>query len=301
MILGGANVAQRSFLQYSRTQEGEADQAAMKLLEATGQSSRGLLEFFNVLGDQDLLSARYQDPYVRTHPLTRDRIEAIKIVVDHSRYADRPEPAVFEDMHRRMKAKLKAFLDPPAQTLREYPQTNVSIEARYARAIAYYRQPDLALALPTIDALIQDEPGNPYFHELRGQMLFESGRVAESLGSYEMSVRLKPDSYLLRVGLAQAQLEVSDDALLDPAIANLRMALKYNAESPFLWRQLAIAYGRKGDMGMSSLAMAEEAFYRGKRADARYHAERAEKLLPRDSPAQLRADDILRATEKNKD
>ena len=300
IALGGQQIGLRSFLQYSRTQEAAADQAAMTFLDATGQSSRGLQEFLGFLGGQELLSPKRQDPYLRTHPLTRERIAALDAHVDRSPHSKAPVPSELQKLHARMRAKLYAFLEPFAYTMRRYKETDQSLPARYARAIAHYRRPDLDIALPLIDAVIAERPEDPYFHELKGQMLFENGRPAEALQPYETAVRLMPASGLLRRGLAQAQLELNDPKLLRPAILNLRAALRESEDTPFVWRQLAIAYGRQGDMGMSSLALAEEALLTGERAAAAHHAGRAEKLLPRGTPGWLKSQDILQAARKKK-
>ncbi len=260
-----------------------------------------MLEFLQSLADQELLSARHQDPYLLTHPLTRDRISAIENHVANSSYSDKPIPPVFTEMFDRMRAKLQAFLNPPARTLRQYKEDDTSVSARYARAVAYYRIPELDKALPLIDGLIAEEPQNPFFYELKGQMLFENARVAEALEPYRMAAKLVPRSSLIRVQLARVELESNDPALLDDAIENLRWAVKTEPDVPTIWRNLAIAYGRKGDMANSALAMAEEAYYRGKKPDARFHAGKAKDLFPAGSPGALRADDILAATAKKDD
>lgn len=301
VIAGGQSAGVASFLHYSRTQEGAADAAATRFLDASGQSAKGLLEFLQTLSDQELLSARDQDPYLRTHPLTRERILALEDHISRSPYSNRPAPDQFDEMHDRMKAKLQAFLEPSARTLRRYSEADQSLSARYARAIAYYRKPDLDKALPIIDALIAERPEDPYFHEMKGQMLFENARADEALEPYETAARLLPYSSLIRLQLARIQLEIDDPALIDPAIENLRMAEQQEPRSASIWRSLAIAYGRKGDMGMNALAMAESAYFRGNETEARYHATRAKDTLPAGSPAVLQAEDILKAIEKKKD
>ncbi|MCG8507646.1 MAG: M48 family metalloprotease [Rhodospirillales bacterium] len=298
VIAGGQGLGQSTFLHYSRTQEGAADSAAMRYLDATGQSARGLLAFLEGLADQELLSTRHQAPYLRTHPLTRDRIRALQDHVARSQFSDKPYPERYLDMHARMRAKLKAFIDPPSRTLRLYKETDQSIAARYARAIAYYRRPDLDKALPIIESLIAEHPHDPFFLELKGQILFENGRGDEALAPYQAAVRLVPSAPLLRLQLARVQLERNNPVYLDPAIENLRAALQKEPRSVSIWRNLAIGYGRQGNMGMSALALAEEAYIRGKKPEARHHAAKAKKLLPSGSPGALQADDILRATEK---
>lgn len=297
IIAGGQQTGVRSFLQYTRTQEGAADAAGMRFLDATGQSAVGMLSFFDLLVDQELLSASRQDPYYRSHPLTRRRIDALKAHIARSEYSDKPQNPEFIRMYGRMVAKLKAFLDPPARTLRAYRDNPDSLVSRYARAIAYYRRPELDKALPLIDGLISDYPGDPYFNELKGQMLFENGRIGESMPYYEKAVLLKPDSGLLRRELAQVQIELGDQSYLQPAIDNLLVAVAQDRTDGFSWKQLAIAYGRLGRIGESSLALAEVALLRNKPKEAKYHAGKAERLFAQGTPEWLQAQDILSAIE----
>ena len=300
IALGATEAGRRSFLKYSRTQEAAADQAALRVLDDTGNSSRGFLEFLEILGENELLSYRHQDPYVRTHPLSRNRILAISDHVSRSPYSDTPPPEKILASYRLLKTKLRAFIEPTSATFRLYKESDLSIAARYARAIAYYRVPDLKRALPIIDGLIAEHPHNPYFLELKGQMLFENGRVKESLQPYQASVRLIPDQPLLLRALARVQIELNDPAYLERAILNLRAALYREPRSPSSWRDLAIAYGRLGRMGQSSLAMAEESLLKDDLGAASYHATRAEKLLAEGTPGWLQSQDILNATKKAK-
>jgi predicted Zn-dependent protease len=297
-IVGGQSVGLRSFLQFSRTQESAADHAGLKYLDDNGWSAQGLLEFLTILQDQDLLSTDRQDPYMRTHPLTRERFAAVEAHVANSPFTKKAFPKEFIVRHERMRAKLIAFMDTPGTTLRRYPESDTGLEARYARAIAHYRKLDLDKAHVLVDQLIAENPGDPYFHELKGQMLFEHGRGAEALGPYETAVKLLPSSPLLRADLAKVQLERGDPAYLDQAIANLQMALSHDPESPFNWRQLAIAHGRKGDEAMSAVALGEEALLQGKPDIAKFQAGKAERLLPHGSRGWLQAQDIRQAAEE---
>ncbi|MBI3512887.1 MAG: M48 family peptidase, partial [Proteobacteria bacterium] len=240
---------------------------------------------------KEVLSAIQQDPYLRTHPMTSERIDFLRNQVARSRYSDVPVPPELEKLHRRMRAKLAAFIDPPGRTLEIWPASDTSTDARYARAIASYRIPDLKAALPLIDGLIQEFPKDPYFHELRGQMLFENGRVAEALPSYREAVALLPNAALIRIDLAHIQIEMNDPALLADAESNLTTAARTEPELPDLWRQLAIAYGRGGQIGMAAMALAEQALLEGRRLDARDQARRAMRLLPTGSPGWLKAQD----------
>ncbi len=293
IILGGQAVGTRNFLHYSRTQEGAADVAAMKFLEATKQSSKGLREFFEILGDQEFKSAARQDPYYQSHPLTRERILAVEEFISKSAYSNVPESADFVSRHSRMKAKLRAFLDSPTYTFRRYGKADTSVESRYARAIAYYRQADIDNALPLIDGLIAEQPDDPYFHELKGQILFENGHNVEAIPEYRKASALDADSALLHAELARVLIEANDPALLGEAIENLITALSQDRTDGSSWRQLAIAYGRQDKTAESSLALGEEALLQGNAQNALYHGGRAEKLLPEGSRGWLHAQDIL--------
>ncbi|MEO5337280.1 MAG: M48 family metalloprotease [Magnetospirillum sp. WYHS-4] len=297
-ILGGQSAGMRSFFQYSRTQESSADHAGMKFLDDNGWSAVGLQEFFRVLEGQDLLSTDRQDPYMRTHPLTRERIDRVAEHIQKSPFTKAAFPKDFDVRHRRMRAKLVAFMETPGTALRLYKETDNSLESRYARTVAYYRKLELDKAHQMIDGLIAENPGDPYFHELKGQMLFEKGQVAESLAPYRMAVKLMPSSPLLRADLAKVQLELEDPKQLDEAIANLQMALSFDKDDPSNWRRLAIAYGRKGDEGMSALALGEEALLQNKPDIAKFQAVKAEKLLPHGSRAWLQAQDVLQAADE---
>jgi len=292
IALGGQDVAVRNLLTYSRMEESSADQAAVKYLDSTHQSAKGLLEFFEVLGDQELLITTRQDPYVRTHPLTRDRVNFIRDYVSRSPYSASPSRPEFAEMHRRMRAKLFAFLEAPSRTLLRYKENDQAIEARYARAIAYYRKPDMDKALPLIDGLIAERPNDPYFYELKGQMLFENGRGAQAIAPYRKSVELLPDNALLRVGLAQALIEQEDPAMLTEAQQLLSLATHQEPQNLTAWRLMSVAYGREGDEGMAAYAMAEQALLERRDTDAAFLAGKAERLLPKTGTVWLRIQDI---------
>lgn len=292
ILSGGMGAATSQFLHFSRGQEAGADQAGLSYLDATHTSARGFLEFLEILQGQDLLPSSRQDAYLRTHPLTRDRVEFVRQFVNKSPYSDAPfSPEITRDFHR-MQAKLVGFMEPFRNVMKFYPRGDTSVDARYAHAIAYYRRDDLERALPLVDGLIREEPANAYFHELRGQMLFEHGRLAESLPSYKESVRLQPQSVLLRIGLARVQLETVDPAQNRPAMENLLYAVGQERDNPHVWQLLAVGYGREKSYGMSALSLAERAITIGDKETAIQQARRAQKLLPKGSRGWVRAQDI---------
>jgi predicted Zn-dependent protease len=200
-----------------------------------------------------------------------------------------------------MTAKLKAYLNEPGITLRQYPPSDQAFEARYARAIAYHRMAKIPEALASVDDLLASHPNDPYLLELKAQMLFENGRPKEALPLYRRAVELLPEAPLLRVDLARVQLSLDDPAYLNDAINNLRLSLSREPNRPFAWRQLAVALGRKGEMGESALALAEEEMLLGKKDKAKFNAGKAQRLLPTGSPGWIRAEDILRSIEQGED
>ena len=296
-LLGAQGVAERALMQYSVTQEAAADHAAMTFLDASGQSARGLLQFFQKLQGEEMLAGIREDPYLRTHPLTAQRIDYVRNHVEHSRFSNVPDSQANIDLLKRIKAKLDAFISSPSSTLAAYPEKDQSVLARYARAIAYYRIPKLDKALPTIDGLIRDYPNDPYFRELKGQMLFENGRVADAVQPYEEAVRLAPAAPLLRISLAQAYIESNDPKTTKRAIAYLNDALRTEDKEAQAWHLLATAYGRDNQIGLAALALAEEGLASGKKKDAQQQALRAKALLPKNSAGYNRAENIHREAE----
>lgn len=298
VMAGGQQVAERTYLHFSRTQESQADQAAATFLNRSGESAEGLLSFLKLLGQDQAVLVGHQDPYLLTHPLSEQRVEALEDRVNRSPYKDRPWPPTYVERFRRMQAKLVGFLEPLGAVLRKYPATDQSLPARYARAIAYYRVPELDKALPLMDELLKERPNDPYFHELKGQMLYENGRVAESVPSYQTAVKELPNEPLLRYELGQAQLGTEDPALVKAAILNLEESTRQDPDDPGAWYQLSVGYGRSGNIPMAHLAAAEQALRSGRLKDARMQAERARGQLPFGSPAALRADDIASAARR---
>ncbi len=295
---GGTSLAERSLLQFSRTQESQADQAAVTFLDRTGTTSIGLVEFLKVLGDQEALLIGRQDPYVRTHPVSRERIDALNSRVNQSPFISKQPSPQLDVLLARVRAKLIGFLEPLGTTLRHFPESDGSAASRYARAIAYYRVPNLDRALPLMDTLLAEAPNDPYYLEMKAQMLFENGRALEAVPLLEKAVSLAPNEGLIRLALGQAQVSVDDPALVKPAIANLETAARDDPNNSSVWYHLAVAYGRDGNLGMADLASAERAMRQGQMGDARQLANRARGRLPTGSAAALRAEDIAATAER---
>ncbi|MDP2700116.1 M48 family metalloprotease [Thalassospira sp.] len=296
-VIGGQNVATRNFLAYSRTQESSADQAGVKFLTESGITSRGLMEFMDTLAGQELLSTDRQDPYLRSHPLTRERLDFLENYVATSPLKDNKVDPVLYERHDRMRAKLYAFTNNLQRTLRIYPETDTSISGRYARAIGYYRDSQIDEAIPLMDSLIAEEPENPYFYELKGQTLLEFGRAKDALEPLRKASEYSKGAPLIRLLLAHAGVESNDDSLIPEARENLLGVLSRERDNASAWRLRAIAESRLGNQGEASLSQAEYSLLTGDRSAARYHAVQADKAVESGTAAWQRVQDILRATE----
>jgi predicted Zn-dependent protease len=293
IIAGGQQAAQSSILQFSRTQESAADQAAVTSLDRAGTSPEGLVGFLRILGDQEKFVPEARDPYLRTHPITRERVAALQTRVTESRLKDKKDPPEQVAALERMRGKLVGYFEGRDTVLMKYPVSDTSVPARYARAHAYYKVGDLPKGLAEIDALLAANANDAYFNEFKGQMLFEHGRIKEARAPTESAVRLAPHEPLLRVALAMVLIADENPGDTRSAIGHLEEAIRREPQYSMAWQQLAIAYGRDGQLGQSAMASAERFLLEGNARDARGQAERAQRMLPTGSPSWLRAQDII--------
>ena len=293
LLMGTQSVAQREILAYSRTQESSADQAGAKFLNATGQSPAGMMKVFDRFADQEALSGYRQDPFVRSHPLSRERISALQDIVDRSKFKDRADSPTELADYALMRAKLRGFIETPEVVLRIYPVSDRSAPARYARAAAYFRAADLDRSIPEIDSLIAERPNYAYFWELKGQIYMESSRPKDSIGPYRKAVELAPDEPLIRASLGAALLATEDASLIPEAKKHLKLALKDEPDNGMAWYYLSLAYGQTGEDGLAALATAERYFALQAYAPAASFAQRALPKLKEGSDDWQRANDIL--------
>ncbi|MFZ3252381.1 MAG: tetratricopeptide repeat protein, partial [Pseudolabrys sp.] len=231
--------------------------------------------------------------YMQTHPMPADRVAALETLARQSPYWDRKDPPELQLRHDMMRAKLSGFLERADTVARRFPSGDHSLPARYARAISTYRNSDLRQALVQIDGLIQAQPNNPYFYELKGQALLEGGRPAEAVAPLRQAVQLSHSNPLIEILLAQALNATNNPKLAEEAVGLLRTAIVREPEAPEAYSQLAMAYGRKGDLANADLASAQAAFNRGDLKTARQLATRAKTRLRIGSPAWVQADDIV--------
>jgi predicted Zn-dependent protease len=292
--IAGQSMALRELFSFTRTQENAADLAAVTLLNRLNWPLGGLLQLMERLQGQELMLSERQDPYLRTHPLTRDRIEFLRGQIERSG-SDGALPRELGQRFAMVRAKLYGFLESGAAIQRAYPPTDTSEPARYARAIQSFRAGRIDEAVAEIDRLIASHPASPWLNEVKGQFLLEgSGRAREAVPAYREAVRLAPSEPLVRAGLARALLALDEPAQLRAAAAEAEAALRLDPSLGMAWNTLGLARGRLGEEGLAALALAEEAALAGDLLTQRQMAARAERLLPA-GPSRLRAQDLANA------
>ena len=294
-IAGPQEMIRRTLISYVRQQEENADRAGVKFLTATGQSAKGMYETFRRFSNEGLFAARDADPYLQSHPMPAERVAALEELARSSPYWDKKDDPALQLRHDMVRAKVSAFMERPDTVYRHYPPSNDSLPARYAHAIATYLHGDLRSALAQIDGLIQVQPSNPYFHELRGQALLEGGKPAEAIAPLRKALQLSNSAPLIEMLLGQALVATDNKAYTEEAIAILRAAVARETEAPLGYSQLAMAYGRKGDFAQADLASAQAAFLRGDNKTARELASRAKTRFAIGTPGWVKADDIVSA------
>ncbi len=288
---GSQSAINRSLLAYRRTEERAADRAALAYLNKTGQSAKGMLSVFKRFADRMLFAKRGSDPYLFTHPLPDERMTSLTRGARKSRFFNKKAPAGLRARHQMMRAKLAGFTT-PRRVARVYRNATASMAARYAHAIAAYRLRRTKKALTDIDALIRLQPKNPYFHELKGQILLETGKPGAALAPLQRAVALAPKAPLIRVMLGHALVETGGRGNLRKAVSHLKRATQRDKNATIGFRHLATAYARLGDRARADLATAQGYFHDGRYGDARRHAKRARSNLKRGSPEWLAANDI---------
>lgn len=292
IMAAGQRAALGQFLAFSRTQESSADSAATTYLSKAGSSGKGLLDMYGKFQNREYRLAVYaKDSYDRTHPLSRERIATLESKLKSDPAWSRPPDAKLEARFQRVKAKLQGFVN-PKQAVTKYPESDLSVPGHYARAYAYHvgGYPDKALS--EADALLAADPKDPYFLELKGQILLESGRPAEAIEPLREATRLSGDSPLIAAMLGHALIATEKRDNFPEAKQVLRSAVARDNDNPFAWYQLGIIYQRDGDTSRAALATAERNNLEGNPKLALANAQMAMKGIPAGSPDYLRAQDI---------
>lgn len=302
IMAAGQQAAMGRFLAFSRVQESTADASAVKFLNTAGITGKGMLSFFKTLQQQEY---RYGlaniDPFMQTHPLSGDRIQTLTAdIVAAPAYAAPPDPAL-QERFLRVKAKLSGYVNPAPRTLAAYPETDRSIYAHYARAYAWHKSgyPDKADA--EADALVRAAPHDPYFLEIKGQILLEAGKPKEALAPLREATALSRNNALIATTFGHALIASDDPANFPEAIRVLRAAVARDDENPFAWYQLGTVYERTGDNARAALATAERASMTGDSRTAAYSARMAMAGIPPNTPDWIRAQDIAMTAQNDMD
>ena len=293
IMMAGQRAAMGRFLAFTRTQESSADSAGAKYLAAAGISGKGSIEFFKTLQNQEyrLTAELPEDSYDRTHPLSSERIAALLNVYQKDPAWNRPTDPELELRFQRVKAKLIGFINPRLATSR-YPESDRSVPAHYARAYAYHVGAYPEKALSEAEALLKTNPGDPFFLELKGQILLESGKPAEAIAPLREATARAGDQPLIAAMLGHARVATEKPENLVEAKSVLKAAVNRDNQNPFAWYQLGLIYGREGDLARAALATAERNNLEGNPKQALASAEMALKGIPQGSPDYLRAQDI---------
>ncbi|MCB2063933.1 MAG: M48 family metalloprotease [Novosphingobium sp.] len=300
VLMAGQQAAMGKFLAYNRSQEASADAAGAQYLSAAGISGRGSIEFFKKLQNLEFrygYQPREGDEFARTHPMTGDRIATLQDTYEKDPAWNRPSEPALEQRFARAKAKLFGYLGLPTDTLRIYPESDGSIPARYARAYAWHKEARLEKAIDEADALLRAEPENPYFLELKGQILLEAGKPAEAIPALRRATSLTGNEPLIATLFGHALIASEDRANFTEAERVLKAAVARDRRNPFAWYQLGVVYAANGDMARAKLASAEQQALSGAMAQALHSAKSAEVALPQGSPDWLRAQDIALAAQ----
>jgi len=297
LAMGVSSAAQRSFLSHTRAEESSADRAAVSYMVRAGIDPQAMVDVMEIFRGQEALNVNRQDPYVLTHPLSRERVRALKGLAAGFKGRATPPSASDAYWYARMRAKLGGWLQNPSYTLRRVKSSDKSEIALLTRAVAYHRMPKTKDALANMNALVAKKPNDPYYQELRGQILLESRQFNAAVSAYKRAVALAPKHALIQAGYGRALLAAGRTK---EALRTLKAARARDFRNPSMLRDLAQAYAQTGNPGMASVATAERYALLGRLKDAEIHAKRAEGLLPRGSSGWLRAQDILVAAKRVK-
>ena len=294
VMFGGNAVITRGILSERRSQESAADQAGISFLNITHQSGRGMLEVFERFRQQEYISEQQMDPFNRTHPVATDRLAQLRDKVEKSPYANVKDDPALQLRHDLMRAKIAGFLDQPRNIANSYPASDKSLAARYARAIAANCSGKCDTAMPQVDALISEMPQNPYFHELKGDLLYAAGKPRDAVAHLRKGLTLVSSySPMMEVNLAQAMLGSEDPTVLDDALNKLRKASVNEEDNSTAFHLMAQVYNKKKMEPLAMISTARALFIEGNFKQATIFAKRAQVGLKQGTPEWIRAEDII--------
>lgn len=301
IVMGGGEAARRSLMGYQRSEETTADRSAITYLEATGQSAKGMLKTFQRFQSALSLSGARVDPYRISHPMPRERIANLQALAEQSKYFNVEDSPTLQQRHDMMRAKIAVYTEGQSAASRLFRKASGGLASQYGDAMATYLYGNLRSAQTKVDALVKANPKNPYFQELRGDVLMKANRPAEAAEAYRTAVRLDPvKSGILKIALGQALIATGKPEALKQAVDEINIGLERDRENSMGYRHLAQAYGQLGEIPEAELASAEGNFYSGNYQEAKIFAARAQAKMKRGSPGWVRAQDIINFRIPNK-
>ena len=294
LAAGGTEVARRGLLGYQRSEEATADRSAIGYLEATGQSAKGMLTTFQHFQSALSLSGAKVDPYQVSHPMPRDRIANLEQLAKNSPYYDRLDPEALQTRHDMMRAKIAVYTKGQAAASRLFRKAPNGLAAQYGDAQATFLFGNPKAALKKADALLKAQPNNPYFHELRGDILLRANKPAEAAQAFARAVKLDPaKSGILPIAYGQALIATGKPAEIKQAVSEIKRGLTRDKENFNGYAYLAQAYNQLGQVADAELATAEGYYYSGNYQQAKIFAMRAQQKMKRGAPGWVRAQDIV--------
>ena len=293
ILAAGQQAAMGKFLAFTRAQEGIADASGSRYLSKAGITGKGSIGFFKKLQNFEFrLGIPQEDSYGRTHPLSGERISVLEDAYKADPSWNAALNPKWENDFKRVKAKLLGYLADPTATLRDYPETDKSVAGQYARAYAWHKAAYPQKALTEASALVKSAPDDPYFLELYGQILLESGQPKDAIEPLRKAVSLTGNQPLIAAIFGHALIATEDKTNLDEAAKVLRSSVTKDNENPFAWYQLGGVYEQQGDTPRAALASAERYLMEGQPQLALPNAQNAMAGLTEYSPDWIRAQDI---------
>ncbi len=281
----------QSSLNFTRANEQEADRVGFRILEKSGFDPEGMPAFFGRM----LRATRFSDTaapsYLRTHPLTTDRIADMENRAQNLPYHQVPDSIEFQ----LMRAKLKAAQDSPQESvvffedsLRERKYLSEAA-SRYGLVAALIRAKAYPRAGKELQALRKAVPANAAVDVLAAQLYFASGEDAAALQTYRDALRSHPGYRALVYDYANALLRTRQP---EEALKLVESRLQYSVSDYRLYelqakcysvldkrlpqhRALAEAYYRLGNLqgAIEQLVLAQKSgdgdFYQQSSVDAR--------------------------------
>lgn len=293
ILAAGQQAALGKFLAFSREQERRADAAGARYLSKAGITGKGSINFFKQLQNYEFrLGIPQEDSYGRTHPLSGERVSVLRDTYQADPAWDTPPDPEIERRFQRVKAKLLGFTSEPNTTLREYPESDQTVPARYARAYAWHKSAYPDRALFEVQKLLDNAPNDPYFLELRGQILLESGKPEAALEPLRKAVSLTNNQPLIASLFGHALVATEDEQHLAEASQILKAAVTKDNRNPFAWYQLGVVYSQSGDRPRAQLATAESALLQRNYPTAIRSSQIAMAGIKENTPDWIRAQDI---------